>query len=76
MTDIQQKHTEFVSRYPDLQEQYFRFNEESKLYKIDLADWKELDEVERLANDYIASVAGQRMINSCARRLSRTTSNT
>jgi predicted acylesterase/phospholipase RssA len=76
MADTQQKHTEFVSRYPDLQEQYFRFNEENELYKIDLADWKKLGEVERLANEYIASVAGRKLINSCARKLARGASNT
>jgi hypothetical protein len=72
MTDTQQKHTEFVSRYPDLQEQYFRFDDEEELYKIDLADWKKLDQVEKLANAYVASSEGKRTILAYARKLAWT----
>jgi predicted acylesterase/phospholipase RssA len=72
MTDTEEKHTDFLNRFPDKHEQYFRLNEENEMHQIDLADWKKLGKVEKLANDYVASVAGQRMIKACAQRLSRT----
>jgi len=72
MTDTEEKHTDFINRFPDKHGEYFRFNEEDEMHHIDLADWKKLGKVEKLANDYVASVVGQREIKKCARKLSRT----
>lgn len=71
MTDTQKKHNEFLSRYEDLKDDYYRFNEEESLYKIDLADWKKLDRVEELATEYVSSVIGQKQILACAKRLAQ-----
>lgn len=71
MTDTQKKHAEFLSRYDDLKNDYYRFNEEEALHKIDLADWKKLDRVEDLAMEYVSSTMGQRQILACAAKLAR-----
>ena len=72
MTNTQKMHKEFLDRYPDLLDQYFRFNEEGDLYKIDLADWKMLKQVEDLANNYVESRKGKELIAACAGKLART----
>jgi hypothetical protein len=71
MTDTQRKHTEFAERYPGLGSKYFRFNEEGDLYRIDLADWKQLHRVEQLANEYVTTSQVVTQIKSCARKLAR-----
>jgi hypothetical protein len=55
MTDTRKKHEEFKNRYPDLIENTYRFNKEGELHKIDLADWRKLNQVEELAMEYIRS---------------------
>jgi hypothetical protein len=73
MTDTQAKHEEFLRRFPgipaysDLQPDdpnacYFRLNEETTLHDIDLADWKRMDEIKRLAEAYVTSEGGQAAI--------------
>ena len=71
MTNTEVKHKEFLENYPHLKEMYFRFNEEGDLHKIDLADWKVLDKVQRLADEYVGSATGKKLIVDCARRLAR-----
>ncbi|KAH6663483.1 acyl transferase/acyl hydrolase/lysophospholipase [Halenospora varia] len=71
MTDTQKKHSEFLRRYPDLVDDYYRFNEEGDMHKIDLADWQKLGRVEELATEYVLSVQGKGYILECARKLAR-----
>lgn len=71
MTNTEKKHAEFKEGYPDLQGLYFRFNEESELHKIDLADSKKLARVEELANRYIESASERKLVLDCARKLAR-----
>ncbi|KAI9776243.1 MAG: hypothetical protein M1839_000476 [Geoglossum umbratile] len=71
MTNTEKKHEEFVSSYLDLEDQYFRFNEDGNLYRIDLADWKQLPRVEEIANNYITSARGRREILACAKKLAK-----
>lgn len=59
ITDTQRPHRDFLKQYPDLKGQYFRFNAEGDLYKINLADHKKLEQVEQLANDFVASAKSQ-----------------
>jgi hypothetical protein len=71
LTDTEAKHNEFLRRFPSLTDTYFRLNDESDLYKIDLADWKAIDRIEKFANDYITSSRGRDRIQMCARKLAR-----
>ncbi|KAH0562656.1 hypothetical protein GP486_002662 [Trichoglossum hirsutum] len=71
MTSTEKKHEEFVSSYPDLEDQYFRLNAEDNLYRVDLADWKRLPQVEEIANNYITSPQGRREILTCAKKLAK-----
>jgi hypothetical protein len=38
---------------------------------INLADYKQLDKVEQLANDFVASAHGKRIIFNCAAKLAK-----
>ena len=56
---------EFPILFPDLVGQYFRFNAEGDLYKINREDYKQLDKVEQLANNFVASAHEKRIILNC-----------
>jgi hypothetical protein len=76
MTDTEAKHEEFLRRFPDITAYsnlkpndyacYFRLNEETSLHSIDLADWKRLDQIKAMAEEYVKSVTGLEAIKSCA----------
>ena len=85
MTDTEAKHVDFLEemengqieggeRASDIEEEnlsdrYFRLNDAGSLYKIDLAAYRQLDKVEKAANDFVSSADGSNMIRDCARRL-------
>jgi hypothetical protein len=71
MTDTERPHMEFPKLFPDLAGQYFRFNAEGDLYKINLVDYKQLNKVEQLANDFVASAHGKRIILNCVAKLAK-----
>jgi hypothetical protein len=82
MTNTQAKHEEFLRRFPDIPAYsdfkpddpnacYFRLNEETTLHKIDLADWKRLNEIRGLAEAYVASEGGIAAIKSAAAKVAR-----
>ena len=48
---------------------YFRFQGETDVGEIDLSDADELDVIEEMANQYLASSAGRHMSTSCAAKL-------
>ena len=84
LTNTQAKHEEFLRRFPDIPAYsdlkpddpsacYFRLNEETTLHKIDLADWKCLNEIRSLAEAYVASEGGIAAIKSAAARVARKT---
>jgi predicted acylesterase/phospholipase RssA len=84
LTDTQAKHDEFLRRFPDIPVYsdlksddpnacYFRLNEETTLYKIDLADWKSLGKIKSLAEAYVASEGGVAAIKACAAKVARKT---
>jgi hypothetical protein len=53
----------------NLGDRYFRLNDAETLYKIDLAAYRQLDKVEKAANDFVSSAAGSKTIQDCAYRL-------
>jgi len=55
--------------FEDVRSGYFRFQGETDLGEIDLSDADKLNEIEKLANKYLASPIGRHMIASCAIRL-------
>lgn len=63
------KHDEFLLRYKNLNESYFRFQELNTLGKIDLAASDKLEEIEKLAEDYLISDHGRDLISKCAWKL-------
>lgn len=84
MTDTEAKHKDFLRRFPDIPAYsdlqpadpgacYFRLNEEKTLRSIDLADWKRLDEIKRLAEAYVTSEGGRAVIKACAAKVARKT---
>jgi predicted acylesterase/phospholipase RssA len=48
---------------------YFRLQGEAKLGEIDLAGFDKLDEIEKLAENYLASLEGKDIVANCAARL-------
>jgi predicted acylesterase/phospholipase RssA/pimeloyl-ACP methyl ester carboxylesterase len=55
--------------FRDLLPGYFRLQGEAKLGEIDLAGFDKLDEIERLAESYLASSEGKHIVANCAARL-------
>ena len=71
-TDTEGQHERVMNEpvFDDVRQNgYFRFQGETYLGEIDLSDAEKLDEIENLANQYLASSAGKRMIASCAAKL-------
>ena len=70
-TDTEGKHEELMEdrRYEDLRAGYFRFQGDLRLGEIDLADAKRLEEIEKLAAQYLDSREGKALVQSCAARL-------
>ena len=70
-TDTEGQHERVTTErvFEDVRNGYFRFQGETDLGEIDLSDADKLDEIEKLANEYLASPAGSHMIASCAARL-------
>ncbi|MCJ1380766.1 hypothetical protein MMC17_003875 [Xylographa soralifera] len=58
--------------FEDVRGRCFRFRGETDLGEIDLSDADKLDEIERLANEYLAPPSGRHMIASCAAKLAST----
>jgi hypothetical protein len=84
MTDTEAKHVEFLEKAKGiavgegefLSDRYFRLNDKpaddkskTGLYKIDLAAYRDLDKVEELANKFVTSAAGSKIVKDCAARL-------
>jgi predicted acylesterase/phospholipase RssA len=67
-TDAEAKHREFCSRldYRALKEKYYRFQEFDRLGGIDLAAADKIEEIELIADEYLDSYEGKRMIRDCA----------
>lgn len=70
-TNTEAKHDEFLRRYGNLHDSYFRLQEPDALGKIDLAASDKLEEVEKLAEQYLISELGRALISECARKLLR-----
>ena len=68
-TNTEGKHNEFLRRFENLNDRYFRFQEPGDLGEIDLAASEKLSDVERLAEEYLISEEGRNAIVSCARKL-------
>ena len=70
-TDTEGQHDRVMTdpAFDDVRDGYFRFQTDTDLGDIDLADAERLDDIERLANKYLDSPAGRHMIASCAARL-------
>lgn len=70
-TNTEAKHDEFLRRYGSLHDSYFRLQEPDALGKIDLAASDKLEEVEKLADEYLISEQGRALISQCAWKLYR-----
>ena len=70
-TDTEGQHERVMTErvFEDVRNGYFRFQGETDLGEIDLSDADKLDEIEKLANEYLASPTGRHMIASCAVKL-------
>ena len=70
-TDTEKQHERVMKErtFEDVRKGYFRLQGEAELGEIDLADADRLDEIERLANKYLAGPGCRHMIASCAERL-------
>lgn len=55
--------------FKDVRAGYFRFQGRTELGDIDLADAEKLDEVEKLAQQFLDSDDGKRLIETCAERM-------
>ena len=70
-TNTEAKHDEFLRRYGNLRDSYFRLQEPGALGRIDLAASDKLEEVERLAEEYLISEPGRTLISQCVGKLHR-----
>ena len=70
-TDTEGQHERVMTErvFEDVRHGYFRFQGETDLGEIDLSDADKLDEIEKLANNYLASPTGRHMIACCAAKL-------
>lgn len=70
-TNTEARHQEILKEktFDDVRAGYYRFQGKFDLGEIDLADSEKLDEVEKLAQQYIDSEEGKKTIESCAARL-------
>ena len=60
------KHDRFRRRYENLDGSYFRLQEPSTLGKIDLAASDRLEEIEKIAEEYLISEHGRALVSQCA----------
>jgi hypothetical protein len=67
-TNTEKVHNELLDM-EELTDKYFRFNGDEQLYNIDMADWKQLDKVEKKAASFVTS--SQDLIDKCARKLAK-----
>lgn len=72
-TDTESKHNGFKRHYKSLQGSYFRLQEPDALGEIDLAASDKLEEIEKLAEEYLISEEGQALVSQCAQKLRRST---
>lgn len=70
-TNTEARHQEVLKddAYRDVRPGYYRFQGKFDLGEIDLADAERLDEIEKLAQQFIDSEEGKIAIESCAERL-------
>lgn len=70
-TNTETQHQEILKgdAFNDIRAGYYRFQGKFDLGEIDLADAEKLDEIERLAQQYVGSEEGKNEIESCAARL-------
>ncbi|KAI9892858.1 MAG: hypothetical protein M1814_001017 [Vezdaea aestivalis] len=71
VTNTEAKDEEFRDDFRGLCDVYFRLQELGTLGEIDLADHEKMDEVERLARQYLDSREGQAQILACATKLAK-----
>ena len=71
VTDTEARHQDVLNddSFKDVRAGYFRFQEQTKLGEIDLAAADKLDEIEKLAKQFLNSEKGKRLIENCAERL-------
>jgi predicted acylesterase/phospholipase RssA/pimeloyl-ACP methyl ester carboxylesterase len=68
-TDVQHQRVLKERTFRDLLPGYFRLQGEATLGEIDLAGFDKLDEIGRIAEAYLCSPEGKRIVASCAARL-------
>ena len=71
VTDTEARHQDVLNddSFKDVRPGYFRFQEQTKLGEIDLADAGKLNEIERLAQQFLGSDIAKRHIKACAERM-------
>ncbi|MCJ1248364.1 hypothetical protein MMC30_005581 [Trapelia coarctata] len=68
-TNTEIRHNDFLADCSGFRDLYSRLQGTERLGAIDLADWRKLDEIERLAEDYLNSPHGQVEMRRCAQQL-------